>query len=140
MTRFDPSDWLSVAKHLAGSHGLEEEEAAARTAVGRAYYAVLLRIAVLVEEAKGVQLLGEGSHGLHTRIRKTVRSSTRPSLSKLHLDLQRLEDLRVKADYMPNEEYHRDLVEDALQTAGALMQRVNSQGLSGFKTTDPPPR
>jgi hypothetical protein len=83
---FDPLDFLRLADTLATA---EADEAALRTAVGRAYYAMFL----LARRKTGVQ----GRHSAHTRVREAI-SPGNIRLASLLGGMSRYRDV---ADYEP---------------------------------------
>lgn len=81
---FDPAGFLRVADTVAGDN---PDEAAYRTAVGRAYYAVFLMARV----PAGI----EGRHQAHERVCTTFS----PANHRLASLLRTLASLRIVADY-----------------------------------------
>ena len=81
---FDPSEFLRVANEL-GQH--TDDEARLRTAIGRAYYAVMLR----ARERLGIRV----RRRVHPIVISRLRSADRPAGDQL----AKLETLRGVADY-----------------------------------------
>lgn len=88
----DARDFLGYARELAGAYG----PARRRTAISRAYYGAY-HVAVELLLAVGVVI--ERGHGGHEAVRLRLRQSGLDPVIQAGAALQRLHDLRVKADY-----------------------------------------
>ena len=117
MPLFDPAEFLRVAITLAAQ---DADEAALRTAVGRAYYSVFLD----ARDRLGVTTV----EGVHGEVIRLLARRNRPLADQM----RRLFNLRVVADYQmtPEGEHDRDWrsnwarAQKAVATIRLLLQRV----------------
>lgn len=89
---FDWGAYLPIAVELAARDG---DEAAARSAIGRAYYAALGRAATLPRsEGREISPLR-----IHSQVGRTFRNNPDARRSRIGLHLNWLRDERNRADY-----------------------------------------
>ncbi|HKP75772.1 MAG TPA: HEPN domain-containing protein [Longimicrobiaceae bacterium] len=121
MSGFDPERWLDVADACCQSATGQNEEAFLRTALNRAYYAVLLTIKRRLEGA-----LGPGSvrrAGTHTALLEALRSGG-PPFDHIHGRLQKLRRSRELADYeLASGAPPRHLVRSRVRLSKALIRK-----------------
>ena len=108
----DPLDFLTLAREL----GCRPDEAALRTAVGRAYYALFL----LARERLGIPLT---TPDVHSQLARVLRGQ--PGYWKTAGDLRVLRALRNVADYqlLPDDPDDRDWAEN-WASAERIVRRV----------------
>lgn len=112
---FDWSGHLSLAADLA-SRG--EDEAAARSAISRAYYAALHRAnELLANELLASEGILVSPLRIHFQVRRSFRTSSDPSRALIGIDLDWLRDTRTQADYAA------DLDGDPMALAQAAVRR-----------------
>lgn len=107
---FDWSGYLSLAADLAFRG---EDEAAARSAISRAYYAALHRANELLA-SEGILVC---PLRIHFQVRRSFRTSPDPSRALIGIDLDWLRDTRTQADYAA------DLEGDPMALAQAAVRR-----------------
>ena len=96
MITFDPEQWLEVADACCEPITGLNEEALLRTALNRAYYAVLLLIKQRIEVAQGSGAVPRSR--THAALLSALRAGG-PHFVRLHDGLQRLRAHREAADY-----------------------------------------
>jgi hypothetical protein len=89
---FDWSGYLALAADLAAR---DDDEAAARSAISRAYYAALHR----ANERLAVEGIAVSPLRIHFQVRRAFRTSLDPDRAVVGLDLDWLRDRRTQADY-----------------------------------------
>lgn len=95
-SRFEPSDFLELARQLVPSQGQELAEARVRTALGRAYYALYLLVRAEISRKHGI-LPRHLPHGtVYTRLQSPLASD---EVRRLGRNLEWMYTLRQKADY-----------------------------------------
>jgi len=104
---FDPLAFLDVAHSLAS-----DGEAEMRTCVGRAYYGLFLRARDGLEAAGLMRPLGDGRD--HGAVIVTLRRNKRGTAGN---KLDKLRELRAKADYSTSTPVGQRDVSQALQLA-----------------------
>lgn len=96
---FDWREYLDLAKHLHQSAGGNLKDSMLRSAISRAYYAALNESKDFLKK-KNVISPHIMKNGLsHENIISTFRSGRDRGYSRIGANLDRLRDLRVKADY-----------------------------------------
>jgi hypothetical protein len=96
MITFDPEHWLEVADACCEPIAGLNEEALLRTALNRAYYAVLLSVKQRIERAQGSGAVPRA--GTHAAILDALRFGG-THFVRIHDGLQRLRRRREAADY-----------------------------------------
>ncbi|MGE0133149.1 MAG: hypothetical protein AB7U82_34160 [Blastocatellales bacterium] len=105
---FDWAEYLRLAKELAQR---QDDEAAHRSAISRAYYAAYCRACAYLNQKNIPIPQGEGSHD---RVWKSFKDLPGRTHSGIHNNGDRLKRKRVQADY-----YQQDSV-SAKDAAGAV--------------------
>lgn len=95
ITGFDWTEFLNLARQIAGNMGLSvSQEARLRSAISRAYYAEYHRASRLAFPDRGPR-----GFGSHSEVRDFFLTSDDPTQRGLGVKLQRLHGNRRKADY-----------------------------------------
>lgn len=116
MTAFGWDDYLRLATRLAS----EEDEAAHRTAISRAYYFVFHLARRRAVDNRCVE-----SKASHTQIWACYENSSDTACKKLGIDGRRLHEKRKNADYdLPFKGRLGDEVQDALHKASEFTNRL----------------
>lgn len=110
---FDWRDFLNLAKELSNYPETSAlREAAARSAVSRAYYAAFGRAADYASKNMGFQRTGTAED--HSVLRQLLKQSNRPRTAS---KLNRLRQWRNRCDYEEDVLHLNDLLQNALLEA-----------------------
>ncbi len=94
---FDPTDFADLANQLGDDNNYTNLAARTRTALGRAYYALMLAVRVAIRKAENKSAdVGIADHG---HLWRTLENSGVPQLMSLGRTLKDLYEARQKADY-----------------------------------------
>ena len=129
---FDWTAYLVLAQRLAK----EPDEAARRTAVSRAYYAVFNKARLLLER-EGTVINNTGR--AHDDVWRTLEAAGR-GRRRLGAEGKRLRELRRKADYEGVILALEKVTADAMATAESLNRLVDSEATPKPATYPRPPR
>lgn len=109
---FDWSGYLTLAKHLNDrSNDFPDQEAAYRSAISRAYYAVFCLARNYVKDVDRTEFHGND----HKQLQNHLRNHADKSRKKIGNQLRKLHQHRIKADY------HDDLGELPVNKAGRAL-------------------
>lgn len=119
---FDWSEFLAVARHLQGQSGPGySEEAANRTAISRAYYAVFGRVCEFAEANLGFRRAGSGRDHRSLREHLYHQGGQWPAIAD---DLNDLRQWRNLCDYGPDVQNLQILVMDAIRRAEQILRQI----------------
>ena len=123
--RFDPERWLQVADVCCITIPKVNEEALLRTAVNRAYYAVLLSVRRRIEEAQGRGAVP--SAATHEAITQALQTGG-AAFEDIRRGLRTLRDARNRADYVLESEplVRHDVVSHVDRSRRLIRNRINA--------------
>jgi len=94
---FDWSEYLILAQHLMGATAAPSDEALQRCGISRAYYAAFWKARLALDAESPRNPIPNG--GAHTQVIRVLQDSTRRDRRKIGIDLERLKEQRIEADY-----------------------------------------
>ncbi len=122
MPTFNQIEFMRIARELETNIVTMFDEAKARTAIGRAYYAAYLHGREKILRINPSLLTVYPSKEWHKRVQDAFARLGKGSITNMLYGLHRR---RIKADYKLNAQINLKIVQDSLQLADTAISKIN---------------